>query len=572
MLSAAQPFLLVAEAPPPTPAGRLAPRDYQSNGIDDARRILAEGVRALLLVMATGGGKTVVAALIALGALAKGKRVLFVGPRREIIAQAFWKLVEAGVPELDLGVIMADGVIPHPATQQPYSARRPMAPCQVASLQTLNNRRLPPADVVFIDEAHHATSETWAKVIRHYLDAGAKVVGLTATPCRADGRGLRIFERLHVIATFRELAARGFLVVPRVFISKKQADLAGVKVSESGDYNQAQLAERMDKRELVGDVVEHYQRLGAGRRGVIFAASVEHSRHLAAAFEEAGVPAGHIDGTTKTEERDAVLARLRRGDILVVCNYGCLTEGWDEPSISYVALVRPTESLALALQMMGRGLRPHASKPDVIVVDHASIVVRDGVRHHGFPQDDREWDLEGAAKRPASVSCRTCPKCYATFPAGTSVCTECGFVFPSAEREDLSQVDDEMVETDDAAVPRPPSVSERMTAYAAMLADAWARGRKVGWARHTYHEKFGMWPRGARAKELERQYLRPATEPAPEVEAPPPAQAMLAAVEAVPAPALAPPVRARRIDLASLLAQRPPVAARPAEEVEAWSI
>lgn len=569
MLSAAQPFLLAAEAPPPPPVGRLAPRDYQTNGIDDARRILAEGVRALLLVMATGGGKTVVAALIALGALAKGKRVLFVGPRREIIAQAFWKLVEAGVPELDLGVIMANGVIPHPATQQPYSARRPMAPCQVASLQTLNNRRLPPADVVFIDEAHHATSETWAKVIRHYLEAGAKVVGLTATPCRADGRGLRIFERLHVIATFRELAARGFLIVPRVFTSPKQADLAGVKVSDSGDYNQAQLAERMDKRELVGDVVEHYLRLGPGRRGVIFAASVEHSRHLAKAFTEAGVPAGHIDGTTKAEERDLVLAQLRRGEIQVICNFGCLTEGWDEPTISYVALVRPTKSLSLALQMFGRGLRPHASKADVVVADHAGVV-----HAHGFPQDDREWDLEGIAKRPASTSCRTCPKCYASFTPGTAVCSECGYVWPPAERDEPEQVDGELVEASETDTPRPPSVSDRMTAYAAILADAWARGRKVGWARHTYHEKFGMWPRGARAKDLERQYLKPAPVVAPPVADPtPPVQAQLAAVEAVPAPALAPPVRARRIDLASLLAQRPPVAApRPAEEVEAWSL
>jgi hypothetical protein len=219
--------------------------------------------------------------------------------------------------------------------------------------------------------------------------------------------------------------------------------------------------------------------------------------------------------------------------------------------------------------MFGRGLRPHASKADVVVADHAGVV-----HMHGFPQDDREWDLEGVAKRPASASCRTCPKCYASFTPGTAVCSECGYVWPPAERDEPEQVDGELVEASETDTPRPPSVAERMTAYASILADAWARGRKVGWARHTYQEKFGMWPRGARAKELERQYLQPAAEPAPVPAAPPPVQAMLAAVAAVEPPVLAPPRRARRIDLDALLAQRPPVvpASRSTEELDAWSL
>ncbi|TAK26737.1 MAG: ATP-dependent helicase [Myxococcaceae bacterium] len=589
MLDAAQPFLLADEAPPPAPTSGLVARDYQAAGVEDARRFIAAGTSALLLVMATGGGKTIVAALIGTGALAKRKRILFVGPRREIIAQTFWKYVEAGVPERDLGVIMGAGVIPHPVTKQPYNARRPMAPAQVASIQTLVNRKLPPADVVFVDEAHHATSPTWAKVIEHYLASGAVVIGLTATPCRADGKGLKIFQRLHVIATFAELAARGFLITPRVFVSPRQADLSGVKVSQGGDYNQAQLAERMDKRELVGDVVEHYLRLGAGRCGVIFAASVEHSQHLAQAFTEAGVPAGHIDGGTDTDERDAVLARLRSGEILVVCNYGCLTEGWDEPKIAYVALVRPTESLALALQMMGRGLRPHPSKPDVIVVDHAGVVLRGAERHHGFPQDDREWDLDGKVGRPAAPSVRTCPKCYAANEGGTRVCTECGYEFPVEVREGPEQVDGELVEVDAAAVAKKPSMDEKVAVYAEMVALAAARGRSVGWARHRFREKFGGWPVGPRLKVIERA-LRP-VDPAPAatvfhqlaavVEASAEEPALHAApepapppVELLPAPRPSAPVRARRIDLAALLA--PPVAAAPppapAPEAESWSL
>lgn len=234
MLRAEQPFLIASAAPPPVPVGQLTPRDYQLAGIDEARRLIAAGITALLLVMATGGGKTVVAALVAFGAAKKNKRCLFMAPRREIVAQAFWKLVEAGVPELDMGIVMADGVIPHAVTRQPYDARRPNAPVQVASVQTLANRKLPPADVVFIDEAHHATSPTWSKIIDHYRAAGAVVIGLTATPCRADGRGLGgLFKHLHVIASFGALAEKSFLLAPRVFTTPHQPDLSKVQLSKT---------------------------------------------------------------------------------------------------------------------------------------------------------------------------------------------------------------------------------------------------------------------------------------------------------------------------------------------------
>jgi len=338
VLRAEQGALFAEAAPPPPPSGGITPRPYQEEGLGAARRIIAEGAKRILLVLATGGGKTVIAALVALGAVGKGKRVLFVGPRREIIAQAFWKLVESGIPELSCGVIMADGVIPHAVTRQPYDARRPHAPVQVASVQTLANRKLPPADVVFIDEAHHATSETWAKTIKHYTESGAVVVGLTATPCRADGAGLgKWFDRMHVIAGFADLAAQGFLVEPRVFTTPHAPDLSKVKLARSGEYDAEQLAATMRAKALVGDVVEHWRKHAEGRTTVVFAASVEHSRELRDAFRAAGVAADHIDANTDPQERDAALARLARGESTVLCNMGvCLdaeteiltSDGW----------------------------------------------------------------------------------------------------------------------------------------------------------------------------------------------------------------------------------------------------
>jgi len=567
-----QSFLLKSEAPPSVPVGQLTPRDYQLAGIEVARERIAAGVRALLLVMATGGGKTVVAALVAVGAAKRAKRCLFVGPRREIIAQAFWKLVEAGVPEKDLGVIMADGVIPHAITREPYNAKRPNAPVQVASVQTLANRRMPPADVVFIDEAHHATSSTWAGIVEHYRANGAVVVGLTATPCRADGQGLTgLFEQLHVIATFRQLAEHPqgpFLVAPRTFTTPHRPDLSKVRITDTGDYHQNELAAAMDKGDLVGDVVEHYQRLGPGRRAVIFAASVEHSRHLATAFVAAGVRAEHLDGTTDKDERDAILARLKRGETLVVCNYGVLTEGWDEPSVSYVAIARPTKSLSLFLQMAGRGLRPAPGKPDALLVDHAGCV-----HEHGLPQDDRDWSLDGRVKRKSATPVRTCEKCYAALPSGTMKCPECGHVFPVEERESPEVVEGVLVEAE--AKPAP-SMDERLTWYEGVLKTAVTRGWKLGAARHRYREKFGKWPVGPRATALERAHYPTPTVAAivDRIETPMEAPALEpVALEPPPLVALgiepAPPVRkARRINLAALL----PEPATTAQETESWTL
>lgn len=571
-----QPFLLKNEAPPPVPVGQLTPRDYQVAGIEVARERIAAGVRALLLVMATGGGKTVVAALVAKGAATKGKRCLFIGPRREIIAQAFWKLVEAGVAESDLGVIMADGIIPHGMTREPYNAKRPNAPVQVASVQTLANRRLPPADVVFVDEAHHATSSTWARIIEHYRTAGAVVVGLTATPCRADGRGLgALFEQLHVIATFRQLAEHPdgpFLVAPRTFTTPRRPDLSKVRITDTGDYHQEELAKAMDRGDLVGDVVEHYQRLGAGRRGVVFAASVKHSRHLTEAFVAAGIRAEHLDGETDKVERDAILLRLKRGETHVVCNYGVLTEGWDEPAISYVAIARPTKSLSLFLQMAGRGLRPAPGKPDALLVDHAGCV-----HEHGLPQDDRDWSLDGEVKRKSATPVRTCEQCYAALPTGTQQCTECGYVFPVEEREKPEQVDGQLVE---AEAKPPPTMEERLAWYEGALQISASRGRRLGFARHRYKERFGVWPRGPRVTALERVHYPP---PSAEESSPPSVEPVAAAPiasshEVIPAltelgieSAPATPVRkARRIDVTLLLPPAvPPTQTTPVEE---WTL
>jgi superfamily II DNA or RNA helicase len=231
-------------------------------------------------------------------------------------------------------------------------------PLQISSIATLHARAiranvidLPSADLVIVDEAHHARARSYTKIIEKYPHA--VILGLTATPCRGDGRGLgNVFECLVECPSVAELIADGHLVPTKVY-APSLPDLRGVSVKR-GDYVESQLAERMNNTRLVGDVVEHWHRLGERRQTVIFATGVAHSLHIRDEFRRAGVLAEHIDGTTPVEEREAILGRLAAGKVEIVCNAMVLTEGWDQPSVSCLVLARPTKSLGLCRQMVGR--------------------------------------------------------------------------------------------------------------------------------------------------------------------------------------------------------------------------
>ncbi len=405
-------------------------RGYQAQAIVDCRRLVAIH-RRVLLVLPTGGGKTVIAALIIKGAVAKVKRALFLAHRREIVAQSFWKLVDAGLPESAVGVMMADGIIPG-RDGQPYNAKRPLAPVQVASVQTLARRPKPGADVVFVDEAHHGIADSYTDLVEFYVESGAKIVGLTATPARGDGRGLcGAFDHLHQIAQPAELIAGGYLSDPECW-AMKAPNLSRVKIT-AGDYNLGELGEAMDTAVLTGNVVREYQRHGDGRTGVVFAVNTAHSRHIADRFNAAGIVAEHLDGTTPATERDAILRRLAVGQTQVLSNCAVCTEGWDLPRAKYLGIARPTKSLALYLQMAGRILRPWQGVSPVIV-DHGGCMGQ-----HGLPQDDRVWSLDSKRHAaPSKPTIRTCPKCGRVVPLPLRVCPApaippepaCGYVWP----------------------------------------------------------------------------------------------------------------------------------------------
>lgn len=449
-------------------------RPYQRAALDRLAALVSAGARRVLLASPTGSGKTVLAVALIAEALARGEHVLFLAHRRELVVQTFDKLCAHGVPPRSVGVFMG---------RDPRW--RPGAPVQVASVDTIRNRPKPLADLVFVDEAHRALAKSYRDLAAHY--GGALQLGLTATPYRADNRPLAdAYDELVVVASVRELIAQGHLVEPRVFTvpSSREPDLSGVRV-RGGDYDASELARAVDREGLVGDIVEHWGRLARGLRTVAFAASVEHSRHIVARFRAAGVAAEHLDGETPTPERDAILARVDRGETLVVSNCGVLCEGWDLPSVKACVLARPTKSLGLYLQQSGRILRPW-NGVGAILLDHAGCAVE-----HGLPQDDRELSLRPKRKRAAAgeAPVKACPGCDRVLPAGAPRCPECDHVF--FERRALEEASGELVEV---ATRPAPTEAEKRAVYAQLLAVAARKGLREGWAYYRFKERFGEGP------------------------------------------------------------------------------
>ena len=313
-------------------------RGYQVQVKDDVQRAVETGRRHVLAVAPTGSGKTIVGAEIIKTAVGDGNRVLVLAHTREIIRQTSIKLYSYDVEH---GIIQA-GLVANPER-----------PVQVASIQTLWTRAmrhermpLPVADLLIVDECHHCPAETYRKIIAEYPHA--VLLGMTATPCRGDGRGLGgIFDIIVETPQVAELIEQGFLVKTRVY-APVDPDLRGVETRQ-GDYVESQLAGRMDRDNLVGDIVSHWHKYAERRKTVCFAVNVAHSIHIRNEFLKSGVKAEHVDGATPKPERDAALARLASGETELITNCMVLTEGWDLPAVSCGILARPSSTRSCSI-------------------------------------------------------------------------------------------------------------------------------------------------------------------------------------------------------------------------------
>jgi DNA repair protein RadD len=338
-----------------------------------------------------------------------------------------------------------------------------------------------------------------AKTWRTILDANpnARLVGLTATPCRADGRGLgNYFDELILGPQIAELIERRHLV-KTIYYAPADPDLKGVDTRQ-GDYVINQLADRMNRDDLVGDIVSNWHKLAQRRRTIVFCVDVAHSVHVRDEFLKSGVKAEHVDGSTPKAERGAILARLESGETQVVCNCMVLTEGFDCPPVGCIVLARPTKQLGLFRQMAGRGLRPAPGKSNLILVDHSGAVYR-----HGLLEDPVEWTLDVTkraenpthAKRDQQKISRLveCSQCNA-LRTGGEACPHCGFL-PKRRPDAIVFAEGQLARVDGSGRPINSSDPHERMRWHAMLAHiAGERGYKAGWVSHKFKEKFGTWP------------------------------------------------------------------------------
>lgn len=505
--------LHAARAAAPAPAPPLADqrqvvqlRPYQEDFVQKVRVEYRNGTKAVLLVAATGAGKTVVFSYIAQQAALKGSRVLILAHRDQLIKQASRKLSDNGVGH---GIIMA-GFTPN--------LRRLV---QVASVQTLVRRleKLDAAgwepDLIVVDEAHLSAAASYMKILGFWPKA--RVLGVTGSPIRLDGKGLGrgfggCFDVMVQGISILELIAEAFLVRPEVYASKEQVDLSGVK-KVGGDYDNAALATVMDKPVITGSAIEQYQKICPGVPAVAWCANVAHAKHVAEQFNAAGIAALALSGEDDSDERDRALAALSSGRIKVITFAMLLVEGVDCPAIGAVILLRPTMSLSSYLQTIGRGLRPiyapgmpldtAAQRLAAIdagpkgrvcyVLDHASLWTR-----HGLPHAPREWSLEGEVKTPGkkkqleeAVPLKQCPKCWVVHDPSPT-CPSCGHVYPV--RGNAPEVrDGELVKVNEEAAMQVRWARRRDQANATTLEDlrriAAERGYKPSWADQVFRAR-----------------------------------------------------------------------------------
>jgi len=401
-------------------------RPYQHALVDQARSVLRQGCKRLLIQCPTGAGKTVLVAHMLASAAARGKRAWFCVHRKELLEQAVQTFVDAA--DIHTGIVAAG---------YPTDASAPVQVCSVGSLKRRMST-LPKPDLLVWDECHHVPSKSWAAIAAAVPQAHQ--LGLTATPQRLDGKGLGdYFDRLLLGPTVAQLIADGYLSPYRLYAPGTVSTARMHHVA--GDFNRAEVATAMNSSTVVGDAVATYQQDAAGGRALVFVWSLDASRALADAFTAAGIPAAHVDGETPTDERKRAMAAFRAGSLRVLCNVDLFGEGLDVPAVDAVFLLRPTDSLGLYLQQCGRGLRPAPGKAAVRIFDHVGNWTR-----HGLPDEDRQWSLKGETKTPRETATgRRCAECFAVSPPGARVCAACGAAFPRKERK-VEQTDGVLVE------------------------------------------------------------------------------------------------------------------------------
>lgn len=431
-------------------------RDFQEKAKQNILCAWLAGAKAVILVLPTGGGKTVIFSDII--ANHPGKSVT-IAHRQEIVSQISLTMARNGVRHKIIGpdnVVKVCRAIHLQELDRSYIDQ--VSRVAVAGVDTLIKKEFDPqVSLVVQDEAHHVLKDNkWGKALS--LFPNARCLGVTATPCRADGKGLSrsshgVFDYMVQGPTMRELINDGWLTDYRIFAPHSDIDLSAVPISASGDFSPPKLAAAVHKSHIIGDVVSHYCRIAPGRLGITFAVDVASATDIADAYRQKGVSAEVVTAKTPDLIRQSILQRFRRREILQLVNVDLFGEGFDLPAIEVVSMARPTQSLVLFHQQFGRALRPMEGKDHAIIIDHVSNIHR-----HGLPDAYRSWSIDPVdrSKRSAKqiIPIRTCPGCSAAYERIHRMCPYCGYAPEPMGRSTPEEVDGDLSELSPDALER----------------------------------------------------------------------------------------------------------------------
>jgi superfamily II DNA or RNA helicase len=445
-------------------------RDYQNTVVTATGQALRRN-RRVLVVVPPGGGKTVIAAFMAQAFAARGQTAFFNCHRQELIKQTSGTFADCGLEHSFI------------AAGQPMYVN---AAVQICSIDTLKNRlaKLQEPKVVFWDECHHIAAAGWSAIMEAWPNSYH--IGLTGSPWRLDGSGLgRHFDEMILGPSTAELIEMGKLAPYEIF-APSTPDMKGVRKS-MGDFAKADAEQKMREPKIIGDIVNHWKKHASGLLTVGYAVNVAHSQYMSELFNQNGIPAAHLDGGTENSERKRIIQKYADGDIKVLWNVGLFGEGFDlsawagKPvTIDAAILANPTTSLSKYLQESMRCMRPREGKT-AIILDHAGNSSR-----HGFPDDDRDWQLEDRKKGKKSDAQDgpppplTCDGCYRQWrrPA-PAVCT-CGKHLV-AEAKEIEVGEGELKKLTEADKQRVRANRKREEAECKSLEDWISLGRQRGY-------------------------------------------------------------------------------------------
>lgn len=411
-------------------------RPYQERAVSAVAAAL-KGARSTLLVAPTGAGKTYMlshAAQRFCESLGRPANVLVLQHRGELVRQN-----RAAFEKVNRGWATASYTADEKRFARPAGYLGAATFAMVPSLGEAALRALPSFDLVIADEAHHAPARTWRAVVdaARALNSDVRLLGVTATPERGDGKRLgEVFESVADQIAIGELIDGGFLVRPKALVAEvglsEQIRALPRTANGRGDFDMAAVAKLIDHEPITQAIIAQWREHASDRKTIVFCATVDHARHVADAFGRAGVPSGVVTGEDDAAERAATIRALARGDIQVVVNVMTLTEGFDEPTIGCVMLLRPSAFRSLVIQIIGRGLRLVPGKVDCKILDFgASLTSMGGL--------ESVLEIGGArrAREPGPPPMKPCgsEKCRRAIPLHARECPLCGYEFPARKSE-----------------------------------------------------------------------------------------------------------------------------------------